>query len=81
MDICIREGLVTSGNALYGYTKGVISTDEFSAKELQTLRAFEWDRINFSTDKKKRKVAEMQGLTLSELAAWRKQTRESGGVT
>lgn len=80
MDICIREGFIVPDEAFYGYTKGVISTNEFSAKELQTLRAFEWDRINFSTDRKKSKVAEIQGITLSELAIWRKQTRGSEGI-
>jgi hypothetical protein len=34
---------------LMGYTKGIIFTDEFSGVDLQILRAFEWDRINFKT--------------------------------
>ena len=31
----------------YGFGKGVINTDEWSAIELQIKRAYEWDRINF----------------------------------
>ena len=31
----------------YGFGKGVINTEEWTAYELQMKRAMEWDRINF----------------------------------
>ncbi len=64
----------------YGFGKGLITTSEFTPHELEILRAFEWDRINFKTEEKKKKVAEMCGITIEELEIWRKQTRRNCGV-
>lgn len=51
MEICIKEGYVSKDFdediANVGYTHGNISTEEFTPQELEILRAFEWDRINF----------------------------------
>lgn len=63
-----------------GYTKGAISTEEFTAQELQILRAFEWERINFRSPERRKAIARMQGITLEELEEWRKQTRRQLGV-
>lgn len=63
-----------------GYTKGAISTEEFTAQELQILRAFEWERINFRSPERRKTIARMQGITLDELNEWRKQTRRQLGV-
>lgn len=38
----------------YGFAVGHIETEEFTPEELMIIRAFEWDRINF-TDAEKRK--------------------------
>ena len=81
MDICIREGILESEDCVSGYTTGQISTKEFTPFELQVLRAFEWDRINFSSQKKLSKIASMSGLTLKEAQEWRKSTRENLGST
>jgi radical SAM superfamily enzyme YgiQ (UPF0313 family) len=54
--------------------KAGISTDEFTADQLSILRAFEWDRLNFSSRKKKEKVAQMMGLSPDELERIRKST-------
>jgi len=64
----------------FGYGRGFITTDEFTPFELMILRAFEWDRINFSTPEKLRKVAEMMDLTVEELNTHRRQTRMKCGV-
>jgi anaerobic magnesium-protoporphyrin IX monomethyl ester cyclase len=64
----------------YGFGRGVITTDEFTPFELQVLRAFEWDRINFKTEEKKKKIAKMIGVTVEELDQWRKETRQKLGV-
>jgi len=64
----------------YGFGRGVITTDEFTPNELQTLRAYEWDRINFKTHEKQVKIARMIGITLDELDEWRRETRKSIGL-
>lgn len=82
MEICIQEGFVKSGEEIgMGYTKGVIFTDEFSGVDLQILRAYEWDRINFKTPEKIARIAMMEGVTFEEVAQWRKRTRKSLGMT
>ena len=64
----------------YGFGKGLITTEEFTPFELEVVRAFEWDRINFKTEAKKAKIASMCGITMDELEHWRKETRRSVGV-
>ena len=81
MDICIERGLVEPDDTLYGYTKGVISTEDFTANELQILRSFEWDRINFGTEEKANRVATIQGIRPEDVAEWRVRTRRSVGRT
>ncbi|MCP4129946.1 MAG: radical SAM protein [bacterium] len=82
MDVCLKEGFITSeDDALSGYTHGIISTSEFSNMEVQILRAFEWDRINFKTPEKIENIANMEGVTVAEVADWRKRTRKNLGAT
>lgn len=83
MDICLREGIISIDETddVYGYTKGVIETKDFKPMELQILRAFEWDRINFTDEKRKQSIARMEGITLEELEEWRIRTRRNLGVT
>ncbi len=57
--------------------QATISTEEFGAKELTVLRAFEWDRINFTKPEKRQRIARMMGITLSELDDIRRKTRQS----
>lgn len=58
---------------------GYITTDEFNPVELEILRAYEWDRINFSTEEKRKRFCETRGITDEELTSWRKKSRESIG--
>ena len=64
----------------YGFGRGVITTPDFTPQELQALRTFEWDRINFKTPEKREKIAQMLGITMDELEAWRMDTRRSNGL-
>ena len=57
--------------------QATITTEEFSAAELTILRAYEWDRINFTKPDKRVKIARMMGITEAELDAIRRNTRES----
>ncbi len=54
---------------------GMIETAEFSRGDLTVLRAYEWDRINFTDDKKREKTAKMMGISIDELNLVRKNTR------
>ena len=85
MEICIKERLIPSdyvGNIskYSGYGRGLITTKDFIPFELEVLRSFEWDRINFSSPERKKSIAGMNGITLEELEDWRVNTRRNLGV-
>ena len=42
---------------------GLIETDEFSREDLTILRAYEWDRINFTDENKRKRTAQMMHIT------------------
>jgi len=65
--------------AYFSMSTAFINTDEFSAKELEILRAFEWDRINFSTPERTAKIGKMMCLSLPELDKFRRETRRKFG--
>lgn len=58
------------------YRGGYISTPEFNAKELQILRCYEWDRINFSSHEKRIRIAKLMHMTENDLEAFRKAGRK-----
>lgn len=64
----------------FGFGQGFITTDEFTPYELSVLRAFEWDRINFSTQDKIDKMARLYRVTKDQLEEHRRQTRRKLGV-
>ncbi len=82
MESCIKSGLIADFDPTsnIGYTAGIIETAEFTPKELEILRAFEWDRINFSSASRREAIARIQNITLEELEQWRKNTRRSFGI-
>ncbi len=81
MEICVKEGYLPEDfNEGIGFTRGIISTEDFSAYELQILRAFEWDRINFNSEERKKNIARIEGINIEELEQWRKNTRHKLGV-
>lgn len=65
---------------LFGCAQGMIETEEFSPQELMILRAYEWDRINFSTPEKRKRACRVMEITEEELKELRKQTRRNLGV-
>lgn len=82
-EICKREGYLPEGfnfENFYGFGKGVITTPEFIPLEMQAVRAYEWDRINFKTEEQKEIVARMHGINLEQLETWRIETRRSLGL-
>lgn len=56
---------------------GKILSDEWTIEDLTILRAYEWDRINFATPKKREKVASMMNISLEELGKLRQDTLKS----
>jgi radical SAM superfamily enzyme YgiQ (UPF0313 family) len=64
----------------FGFGAGHLTTEEFTPLELAVLRAFEWDRINFSTPEKIQRVARLYNTTVEALQEHRKQTRRKLGV-
>lgn len=64
-----------------GFGQGTIRTNEFIPEELQILRSYEWDRINFKSKPKIDKIAKMCRLTLEEIAEWRAYTRRGHGIS
>jgi len=55
---------------------GQILSDEWTPKDVSTLRVYEWDRINFAPGRIER-VCEIWGMTIDEINAVRKGTRDS----
>ena len=85
MEICLRDGYLPKDYSIEesvpaGYAKGLISTTEFTPSELEILRAFEWDRINFSSAERRETIARIEGISLQEMEQWRVNTRRKYGV-
>ncbi|MDP1728834.1 MAG: radical SAM protein [archaeon] len=59
------------------WSRGWIETSEFKPQDLKVLRAYEWDRINFSTPEKRKKIAYMMGVSEERLTQIRKNTLET----
>ena len=56
------------------WNKGQIETDQFTSRDLTILRAYEWDRINFSNPEKARRTAQRMRVTEKELWKIRRRT-------
>lgn len=78
-DLCIKESAFKKGfdwNKI-SWNVGQIETDEFTANDLCILRAYEWDRINFSSLEKCEKTAQMMHISVQELQQIRQETLRS----
>ena len=73
MEVDAVENLDITVDQRYSVMKG----PDWQAKDLNCLRVYEWDRINFTDPKKRKKTAEMMGLTIEELEKLRKDTRDA----
>lgn len=83
-DYAIETGALSSDfsffdNTHFGMGVGYLTTEEFTPNELEILRAYEWDRINFSTPEKRQRACEILEITEAELKEYRKQTRINVG--
>lgn len=84
--LCKEQNLLPEDFSFYndrvnfGYCKGSITTDEFTPEELLVLRAYEWDRINFSTPEKRKRACRLMEITEEQLNEHRRKTRRSLGL-
>ena len=53
---------------------GLIKSKHWTADDLTILRAYEWDRINFSDPKKLKKIADRMEISVDELNSIRRRT-------
>lgn len=72
-ELCEQEKAF-KGNNRFVWSKGNIETGEFTSDDLTILRAYEWDRINFTNPEKRAKTAMMMGVSEEELSRTRKDT-------
>ena len=56
---------------------GQLKGEDWSPKDVSILRAYEWDRINFGSVEKRKKMAEIWHLSEEELKKIRKDTRDA----
>ena len=56
---------------------GLIKSKHWSADDLTILRAYEWDRINFSDQRKLQKISNRMGIKVEELNVIRKRTLDN----
>lgn len=59
------------------WSHGQIETDEFTSQDVTILRAYEWDRINFTNPERRKNIARMMNITEDELNQVRKRTLRS----
>jgi len=68
---CFKKGFKQSEIC---WDTGQTETKDFTCKDLTILRAYEWDRINFTDSKKRNRTAKMMGISEEELLEIRRRT-------
>jgi len=63
-------------NGVVQWSSGQIETEHFTAHDLTILRAYEWDRINYSSKSKRERTCKMMGISEEELLKIRRTTIE-----
>ena len=53
-----------------------ITSNDWTSKDVSILRAYEWDRINFETPEKRKRLADLWGISEDEMYEIRKKTRD-----
>ena len=75
----LKEGNILDPEVMSKVVKRTVAlykTDAFEQYEMGVMRAFDWDRINFSTLDRREKYARMVGITLDELDMMRAHSKE-----
>ena len=84
-DVAVEQNLLPKGFSFMdpkfsGWCQGFITTEHFTPDELMILRAYEWDRINFSTPEKIMRAAKIYSMSIAKLNEFRKQTIKKLGL-
>jgi radical SAM superfamily enzyme YgiQ (UPF0313 family) len=79
LDMAIEKDVLDIGedDIFIDWRFGQITSDEWTAKDISILRAYEWDRINFGTEEKRKKMAGFWGVDVADIKRIRKRTRDS----
>jgi radical SAM superfamily enzyme YgiQ (UPF0313 family) len=75
-----REGRLDDEDKINRVIKRTVAlyrTQEFHEYEMGVIRAFDWDRINFSTLERRTKYARMVGITLEQLDHLREHSKQT----
>jgi len=75
--IAKEQGCLIGDEKDVGWRYGRIKSPEFTPKDISILRAYEWDRINFTDPGKLKKTANIMGISVKELNEIRKRTRDN----
>jgi radical SAM superfamily enzyme YgiQ (UPF0313 family) len=77
-ELCEKEGIFKNNRDITqsSWNVGQIETEHFRKDDLTILRAYEWDRINFTDPEKRRRTAEMLHVNEEELYHIRRDTLE-----
>lgn len=74
-DMCVKEDCFKKDfNGVVQWSKGQIETKDFTANDLTILRAYEWERINFTSNEKRSRTCKMMHISEEELLQIRRQT-------
>lgn len=75
-ELCEKTGSVRPGydSSRLTWFAGQTQSAEFSTDDLTILRAYEWDRLNFTDPEKRRRTAEMMQIDETELHNIRRDT-------
>jgi anaerobic magnesium-protoporphyrin IX monomethyl ester cyclase len=76
-DIAIELDVFDTDAAQVEWRFSQIKSNEWTTKDISILRAYEWDRINFGTPEKRKRVYELWGESDEEMEAMRKATRDA----
>lgn len=75
-DMAKKKGYIVGDEYDINWRYGRIKTPEFDPKDISILRAYEWDRINFTDPAKRKKTADIMNISLEELENIRRETRK-----
>ena len=75
-DICEENNYFRQGfsEETRHWSTGQVETKDFKPDDLTILRAYEWDRVNFTDPRKRKRTAEMMGISEEELLEIRRST-------
>lgn len=79
-DMIVAQNSVAEGTDIrtdVNWSVSKIASDEFTSKDLAVLRAYEWDRINFTDPARRDKIMRMMRTTPEELKDLRRRTLDS----